>query len=144
MKHPKWGNRPWWMEPLFGFCLYMTFIYMPYDMFWKSLAEDREVWFGLVTLTGWWAKATEPLHWLIYALGAYGFWKMRPWMWPWAAVYASYVTISMLLFWWNGGLFWPCWVSASVATSLWLAGDAYPSEQSHVPQNHRFTRYGRD
>jgi hypothetical protein len=53
-------------------------------------------------------------------------------MWPWAALYASYVTISMLLFWWQGGLFWPCLVAASVATSLWLAGDVYLGEQSHV------------
>jgi len=30
-------------------------------------------------------NATKPLHWLIYGAGAFGFWKMRPWMWPWAA-----------------------------------------------------------
>ncbi len=41
------------------------------------------VWLGFM-LTGWAAKATEPLHWLIYGAGAYGFWKMSRWMWPWA------------------------------------------------------------
>ena len=59
-------RRPWWMNALFGFCLYMTFIYMPFDFFWKSVESDDEVWFG-VRLHGWYAKLTEPLHWLIYA-----------------------------------------------------------------------------
>lgn len=94
-----WARRPWWMQPLYWFCLYMTFIYLPFDLFVKPVATDHEVWFGF-TLTGWWAKATAPLHWLIYAAGAYGFWKMRSWMWPWAAVYAAQVMIAMLV--WNG------------------------------------------
>ncbi|MFN2166067.1 MAG: hypothetical protein ACK2U9_07370 [Anaerolineae bacterium] len=85
------------MNLLFGFCVYMTFVYMPFDMFFKPVAEDEEVWFGF-TLRGWWAKATEPLHWAIYAAGAYGFWRMRPWMWPWAAVYAAQVVIAMFVF----------------------------------------------
>jgi hypothetical protein len=93
----QWALRPWWMNLLFGFCLYMTFVYMPFDMFLKPVAEDEEVWFGF-TLHGWWAKATEPLHWLIYGAGAYGFWRMRPWMWPWAAVYAAQVAIAMFVF----------------------------------------------
>lgn len=92
-----WALRPWWMNLIFYFCVYMTFIYMPFDMFWKPVAADEEVWFGF-TLTGWWAKATEPLHWLIYGAGAYGFWRMRAWMWPWAAVYAAQVVIAMVVF----------------------------------------------
>ena len=92
-----WQKRPWWMSLIFYFCVYMTLIYMPFDLFWKPVAEDAEVWFGFV-LTGWWAKATEPLHWLIYGFGAYGFWKMKSWMWPWAAVYAAQVVIAMALF----------------------------------------------
>ncbi len=93
----QWALRPWWMNLLFGFCVYMTFVYMPFDMFLKPVAEDEEVWFGF-TLRGWWAKATEPLHWAIYAAGAYGFWRMRPWMWPWASVYAAQVVIAMFVF----------------------------------------------
>ena len=92
-----WGVRPWWMNLIFYFCVYMTFIYMPFDMFLKPVAQDEEVWFGFV-LHGWWAKATEPLHWLIYGFGAYGFWRMRRWMWPWAAVYAAQVVIAMFVF----------------------------------------------
>ena len=91
-------RRPWWMNVLWGFCLYMTFIYLPYDLFFKPVAEDEEVWFGFV-LHGWAAKLTAPLHWLIYAAGAYGFWKMARWMWPWAALYLAQVAIAMLV--WN-------------------------------------------
>jgi hypothetical protein len=76
----------------------MTFIYLPFDLFLKPVEGDEEIWFGF-TLNGWWAKATEPLHWLIYGLGAYGCWRMKTWMWPWASVYAAQVVIAM--FTWN-------------------------------------------
>lgn len=93
-----WSSRPWWMNLIFYFCVYMTFIYMPFDIFYKPVAEDEEVWFGFM-LTGWWAKATAPLHWLIYAAGAYGFWRRKSWMWPWAFVYSVQVVIAMVV--WN-------------------------------------------
>jgi len=86
------------MNLIFYFCLYMTFVYMPFDMFYKPVANDHEIWFGFA-LSGWWAKATEPLHWMIYAAGAYGFAGMKQWMWPWAAVYAGQVVIAMVV--WN-------------------------------------------
>lgn len=111
-----WHLRPWWMNLIFYFCLYMTVFYMPFDIFWKPVAQDHEIWFGFA-LTGWWAKATAPLHWLIYAAGAYGFWKMSRWMWPWAAVYAGQVVIAMVV--WNlvnvngGG-----WIAATIAGLL--------------------------
>ena len=92
----EWLRRPWWMNLIWFFCLYMTFIYMPFDIFTKPFEEWEEVWFGFV-LTGWPAKLTEPLHWLIYAGGAYGFWQMKSWLWPWAALYSAQVTIAMLL-----------------------------------------------
>lgn len=86
------------MNLIMLFCLYMTFIYMPFDIFFKPVAEDEEVWFG-ITLHGWPAKLTAPLHWLIYGAGAYGFWHMKSWMWPWAAVYCAQVVVAMLV--WN-------------------------------------------
>ena len=123
-------RRPWWMNLLWGFCLYMTFTYMPYDIFFKLVAEDQEVWFGFV-LEGWWAKATAPLHWLIYGAGAWGFWKMARWMWPWAAVYSAQVVLAMLV--WNlidmrGGL-WAGVISAAIiavpTVALWRAKERF-------------------
>ncbi len=90
------NGRPVWMNAIMLFCAYMTFIYMPFDMFIKPVAEDQEVWFG-ITLTGWYAKATEPIHWLIYGAGFYGFLKMKSWMWPWASVYVMQIAIAMLV-----------------------------------------------
>ena len=84
------------MNGLFAFCLFMTFVYLPFDLFWKPVADDQEVWFGIL-VRGWAAKATEPLHWAIYAAGAYGFWKMRAWMHPWAAVYTASIAIGMVV-----------------------------------------------
>lgn len=98
MLRAEWQARPWWMNAMLLFCLYMAVVYMPFDLFWKPVAQDEEVWFG-ITLHGWAAKATAPLHWLIYGAGAYGFWKMRRWMWPWAAVYVAQVSVAMLV--WN-------------------------------------------
>ncbi len=92
------AGRPFWMNALMLFCFYMTFIYMPFDLFIKPVNEDEEVWFGFI-LHGWWAKATEPFHWFIYGAGAYGFFKMKRWMFPWAALYAFQIAIAMLV--WN-------------------------------------------
>ena len=92
-----WNSRPWWMSLIFYFCIYMAFIYMPFDLFLKPVVEDEEIWFGF-TLTGWYAKVTEPLHWLIYGFGAYGFWRMKKWMWPWASVYVAQFVIAMFVF----------------------------------------------
>lgn len=123
----EWARRPWWMNLIWFFCIYMTFVYMPFDMFYKPVALDEEVWFG-VTFHGWTAKATEPLHWLIYGAGAYGFWKMKSWMWPWAAVYVAQIVISMVV-WseldprgsgWMFGLI-PAAVFAIPMIALWRA-----------------------
>ncbi len=138
----EWDARPWWMNLLFAFCLYMTFVYVPFvDLLFKPVAEDEEVWFG-ITLHGWAAKATAPLHWLIYAAGAYGFWKMRRWMWPWAALYAAQVSIAMLV--WNlldpRGAGWLAGLVAAglfavPAVALWRARPAFagavPSESDN-------------
>ena len=78
------------------FSAYMAFIYVPWDFFLKPVAEDEEVWFG-VLFTGTAAKILEIPHWMVYAAGAYGFRRMRSWMWPWAAVYTAQVAIGMLV-----------------------------------------------
>lgn len=94
----QFGRRPLWMNALMLFCIYMAVFHMPWDFFVKPVERDQEAWFGFL-LRGWAAKATEPIHWAIFAAGAYGFWKMRRWMWPWAAVYAAQVAVGMLV--WN-------------------------------------------
>jgi uncharacterized protein len=91
-------GRPWWMNALMVFSAYMAFVYVPWDFFLKAAASDEEVFFG-IRFHGAAAKLLEPLHFAIYLAGAYGFRKMRPWMWPWAAVYVGQVALSMLL--WN-------------------------------------------
>jgi hypothetical protein len=128
-------GRPIWMNVLMLFCAYMTFIYMPFDMFYKPVAEDQEVWFGIL-LTGWAAKATEPLHWLIYGFGFYGFLKMKSWMHPWASLYAAQVALGMFV--WSladergsgvavGAVV--CVPFAILAGALWVRFEAIASEK---------------
>jgi hypothetical protein len=121
----KSSQRPFWMNALLAFCAWMTFAYVPWDFLTKPVAQDEEVWFG-IALRGWPAKATEPLHWLIYALGTYGFWHMKAWLHPWAALYALQVAISMFVW---GHLdprspgAWSGWLAglalAGLALALW-------------------------
>jgi hypothetical protein len=78
------------------FCAYMAIVYVPWDFFGKPLAADEEVWFGY-RFTGWAAKLAEIPHGFVYAAGAYGLWRMRPWLWPWVSVYVAQVAIAMLV-----------------------------------------------
>src|SRR5262245_66474163 len=89
-------RRPWWMNGLMFFCLFMALVALPLDLFGTPVARDDQVWFGIV-FHRWPAKLGELAHWAVYAAGAYGFWHMRSWMWPWAAVYAGQVTFSMVI-----------------------------------------------
>lgn len=134
----EWAKRTWWMNLTFAFCLYMTVIYMPFDIFFKPMAQDEEVWFGF-TLHGFWAKATAPLHWLIYAALAAGFFRMSRWMWPWAAIYVAQIALSMLV--WNlldprGGGWGVGLIAGAIflvpTVAFWRARDAFrpPAENA--------------
>jgi uncharacterized protein len=90
------AGRPAWINALMVFCAFMAFVYVPWDFFWKPVSRDEEVWLGIL-VTGWGAKLTEPLHWAIYAAGFYGFYRMRSWMWPWAAAYTMSIGFGMLV-----------------------------------------------
>jgi hypothetical protein len=92
-------GRPIWLNVLLVFCAYMTFIYMPFDLFWKPVDQDEEVWFGYM-LHGWMAKATAPIHWAIYGAGFYGLLKMKSWLHPWAALYVFQIAIGMAVWPW--------------------------------------------
>lgn len=85
-----------WMNGLLAFCAFMTFIYLPWDVFLKPLAEDQEVWFGFM-FTGWAAKIGALLHWAVYGAGTYGFWKMKAAMHPWASLYVFQIAIGMFV-----------------------------------------------
>lgn len=137
-------QRPWWMNAVMLFCAYMTFIHMPWDIFVKPVAQDAEAWFGFL-LHGWGAKLTEPLHWAIYAAGAYGFWHMRKWMWPWAALYIAQVALGTFV--WNivyvgGARGWLGGVAAAVplgalAIALWNAQELFGRRRTPLRE-----RYG--
>lgn len=88
--------RPWWMTGLLVFCAFMTFVYVPWDLFLKPVARDEEVWFGF-RFHGHAAKLLALPHWAVYAAGMVGFLRMRRWMWPWAAVYGAQVTLAMVV-----------------------------------------------
>lgn len=88
--------RPWWANGVLLFCAYMTFVYLPFDLFYKPVTQDQEVWFGIL-FTGWSAKLLAIPHWFVYAWGLYGFYHMQKWMWPWAGLYVVQVGISMLV-----------------------------------------------
>jgi len=90
------SGRPAWMNALMVFCAYMSFVYVPWDLFVKPVAEDHEVWFGIL-FSGWAAKVLAVPHWFVYGAGAYGFYHMRSWMWPWAALYTAQIAFGMLV-----------------------------------------------
>ena len=87
--------RPWWMNILFVWCILLA-LGVPIELLTRPVAEDVEVWFG-VEFMGWWAKAGGLLHAIIFAAGTWGFWRMRSWMWPWAALYVAQVALSHLV-----------------------------------------------
>ena len=89
-------ERPWWMSATMVFCAFMTFVYMPWDFFVKPMADDAEVWFGIL-FTGVWAKVFAIPHWFVYAAGVYGFRRRRPWMAFWAPAYIAQVAFGMYL-----------------------------------------------
>ena len=61
-------------------------------------ARDTEVWLGF-ELHGWLAKATAPLHWAIFGIGAQLFWRRHARAWLYASAYAGYIALSHLI--WN-------------------------------------------
>ena len=92
----QWAKRPWWLNLVLLFCLYMTFIYSPFDVLFKPLATDEDVWFGFV-FHGWQAKVGGVVHWVVYAVLAWGLWTMKPWVWLVGSLYATQVALAMFL-----------------------------------------------
>ncbi len=130
----EWGRRAWWLNLLLLFCVYMVFIYSPFDVVFKPVAEDADVWLGY-TFTGWAAKAGGTLHWLVYAGLAWGLWKMAGWAWWLGSLYTTQVAIAMFV--------WPLfhtdagWMGALIsgvifsipAIAFWRARDQFGADR---------------
>lgn len=91
-------DRPIWINVLMVFSGYMTFVYMPWDIFWKPVVDDKEVWFGIM-FSGWWAKLFALPHWYVYAAAIHGLRRRRPWICTWGALYTAQISLGMLV--WN-------------------------------------------
>jgi len=115
---PPAAPRPWWMTALSAACLAALLINVPRDLF---FAETRgvEVWLGF-EVTGRAAILSAPVHWAIFAVGAWAFWTVRPWVVPWAAVYVFYVALSHLV--WSeasaNGRGWPIGLAQAAGISV--------------------------
>jgi short-subunit dehydrogenase len=137
-------ERPWWMSAAMVFSAYMAFVYVPWDLFVKPMAEDEEVWFGIL-FTGFWAKVMAVPHWFVYGAAVYGFRRRRPWMGFWAPAYIGQVAFGMYV--WTaaaqGGLtgivlgLIPAAPFAALAWAFWHSRDYF------APQGLRLvSRYG--
>jgi len=105
------SNRPWWMTGLAIFCVAAVAFLVPRDLFLEH-TRDVEVWFGF-ELRGRAAQLTAPIHWAIFLIGAWGFWRNRPWIVPAAAAYSFYIAFCHLV-----------WNQVSPNGSGWIAGIA--------------------
>ena len=81
--------------------------------------RDVEVWLGF-ELHGRAAQLTAPLHWGIFALAAWAFWRSKAWIWSAAAAYVFYVALSHLV--WSEasphGRGWPMGLLQAAGISL--------------------------
>jgi hypothetical protein len=105
------------MTALAVICMLAVAISIPRDLFFPA-SRDLEVWLGF-EVTGWAAWLTAPIHWAVFAAGAWGFWRCRPWVLPWAAAYLFYAAISHLV--WSeaspNGRGWPIGLAQAAAIS---------------------------
>jgi len=121
------------MSALAVFCVATVLFLVPRDLFLAEI-RDVEVWLGF-EVRGAAALATAPLHWAIFLVGAWGFWRQRPWILPCAAGYVFYIALSHLI-----------WSEASPNGHGWPMGLLYALAMS-VPgvlllRAHRLTRRG--
>jgi hypothetical protein len=131
VQRPPGGSRPWWATVLSVFCALTVVFLISRDLFVPHVRET-EVWLGF-ELRGWLARLTAPLHWMIFGIGAWGFWSLRPWVWPWASVYAFSIAVGHLI-WnltsdsgggWAPGLWQLALFSAPAVALLWARPTAY-------------------
>ena len=88
-------ERPGWMTALAVLCAATLVVSIVRDLFFPA-SRAVEVWFGF-EVTGTAALLTAPIHWLIFAVGAWAFWTERAWAAPAAAAYLFYAGLSHLV-----------------------------------------------
>jgi len=77
------------------FCAATVIFLAARDLF-DADARGVEVWLGF-EVHGRAALWSAPLHWALFAVGAWAFWSERPWILPAAAGYAFLVAASHLV-----------------------------------------------
>lgn len=106
------------MTVLALFCFGSTVFLVSRDLF-VPRVQDVEVWFGF-ELRGVAARVTAPLHWAIFLIGGWGFWRQRAWVRPAAAGYCFYIGGCHLI--WNlvssNGWGWIAGVAEALVFSL--------------------------
>ena len=80
------------MTALAIFCAATVVFLAVRDLFVPQV-RDVEVWFG-VEVHGAAARWSAPVHWAIFAIGAWASWRARPWVARAALGYAIYVALS--------------------------------------------------
>jgi hypothetical protein len=83
------------MTALALLCVTALAVTVPSDLFIER-ARDVEVWGGF-EVHGLAARLSAPIHWALFALGAWAFWTARPWAPTAAAAYMFYVAVSHLV-----------------------------------------------
>ena len=87
--------RPGWLTVLAVLCAVTLVVSIVRDLFLPA-SRDVEVWLGF-EVHGALAYATAPIHWAIFAAGAWAFWTGRMAAVPIAAGYLVYAGISHLI-----------------------------------------------
>jgi hypothetical protein len=82
-------------KTLAAFCAFSVVFLAWRDLFVPEV-RDVEVWLGF-EVRGPAALASAPLHWAIFAAGAWAFWRGKPWIWPAAAGYVLVIALSHLV-----------------------------------------------
>lgn len=135
---PPVRRRPWWMTAIAAFFALSLLFNALRDLLCPEYG-NVEVWLGL-EVTGAPARWTAPVHWAMFATGAWAFWTCRSWALPVAAAYAFTVAFSHIV--WSetspNGSGWPIGVLHAAAISipgfglLWL--DSRRRRQTSPPR----------
>ncbi len=92
---PESTARPWWTTSIAAFFVLSLLLNVPRDLLYPEYG-NVEVWLGF-ELTGALARWTAPIHWAMFAVGAWASWTCRSWAVPATAAYAFYVACSHIV-----------------------------------------------